>query len=68
MRVLIALLFLSACSSEIYVITPQDCYDSCTKDGSDYVGIVYVDVGNNKGHPTLEYSQAGCLCKPKEAK
>jgi hypothetical protein len=61
-------LLLSGCSSAPHVITPADCYKSCNNDGAEYVGIIYaaivVDDGKRPDEmPTLEKSQAGCLCR-----
>lgn len=66
-RFFIALFLLfNGCASSIHVISPEDCVKSCNEADSDYVGIIYVNIGNKKERPTLEDAQAGCLCRHRE--
>lgn len=67
-KLLIAsMLFFNGCAG-VYVITPKDCVKACNDENTDYVAIIYANVGNDQHTPTLEDAQAACLCRLREDK
>lgn len=62
-KLAIAFLLLFNGCAEVYVITPKDCVKACNDEDTDYVAIIYANVGNDQHTPTLEDAQAACICK-----